>query len=78
MTGIALVLFFIVAVAAMVWMISRWKVHPFFAIMGVSLLIALVAGIPLAEIPKVTRKKDSDQRVLLTAIFIKKCKFYFI
>ena len=53
MTGIALVLFFIVAVAAMVWMISRWKVHPFFAIMGVSLLIALVAGIPLAEIPKV-------------------------
>ena len=51
MTGIALIFAFIVAVAAMIWMISRWKVHPFFAIMAVALLLAIAAGIPLTEIP---------------------------
>ena len=51
MTGIALIFAFIVAVAAMIWMISRWKVHPFFAIMAMALLLAIAAGIPLTEIP---------------------------
>ena len=51
MTGWGLILAFVVAVAAMIWMISRWKVHPFFAIILVALLLALVAGIPLPQIP---------------------------
>ena len=53
MTGIALIIAFVVAVALMLLMISRWKVHPFLAIMVTALLLALVAGIPLNEVPKV-------------------------
>ncbi len=37
----------------MILAISKWKVHPFLSIMGVSLLLALVAGIPLGEIANV-------------------------
>jgi GntP family gluconate:H+ symporter len=34
----------------MIVAISKWKVHPFLAIMGISLVLALVAGIPLVDI----------------------------
>ena len=47
MTGIPLILAFLVAVVLMIVAISKWKVHPFLSIMTVSLLLALVAGIPL-------------------------------
>ena len=53
MTGIPLIIAFIVAVVLMIIAISKWKVHPFLSIMGVSLLLALVAGIPLADVPGV-------------------------
>ena len=53
MTGIPLIIAFIVAVVLMILAISKWKVHPFLSIMGVSLLLALVAGIPLADVPGV-------------------------
>lgn len=53
MTGIALIIAFIVAVVLMVVAISKFKVHPFMAIMAISLLLALVAGIPLGEIADV-------------------------
>ena len=51
MTGIPLIIAFIVAIAAMILLISKLKVHPFLAIMGISLLLAIVAGIPLTDIP---------------------------
>ena len=52
MTGIALVLVFVVAVVVMILAISKFKVHPFLSIMGVSLILALVA------IPDVTTIAD--------------------
>lgn len=53
MTGLPLIIAFIVAVILMIVAISKFKVHPFLSIMGVSLLLALVAGIPLTSIPDV-------------------------
>ena len=53
MTGISLIIAFVVAIVIMILAISKWKVHPFLSIMGVSLLLALVAGIPLGEIANV-------------------------
>ena len=51
MTGLPLIIVFIVAIVLMILLISKLKVHPFLAIMGVSLLLALIAGIPLKDIP---------------------------
>lgn len=53
MTGIPLVIVFIVAIALMIYAISKLRIHPFLSIMGVSLLFAIVAGIPLTDIPNV-------------------------
>ena len=53
MTGLPLIIAFVVAIIAMILLISKLKVHPFLAIMGVSLLLAIVAGIPLTDIPGV-------------------------
>ncbi len=53
MTGIWLIIAFIVAIVAMILLISKLKVHPFFAIMLISLVLALLAGIPLTDIPGV-------------------------
>ena len=53
MTGIALIIAFVVAIVAMILLISKLKVHPFLAIMGISLLLAILAGIPLTQIPGV-------------------------
>ena len=43
MTGLPLIIAFVVAIAAMILLISKLKVHPFLAIMGISLLLAIVA-----------------------------------
>ena len=53
MTGIPLIIAFVIAVAVMIVAISKFKVHPFLSIMGVSLILALVAGIPLPKIADV-------------------------
>ena len=53
MTGIPLIIAFVVAIVAMILLISKLKVHPFLAIMGISLVLAIVAGIPLGDIPGV-------------------------
>ncbi|WP_369693301.1 GntP family permease [Acetobacterium wieringae] len=42
---------FSIAIGVMIIAISRWGVHPFLAIMGVSLILAVVVGLPLSEIP---------------------------
>ena len=49
MTGIPLIIAFVVAVVLMIIAISKWKVHPFLSIMAVSVLLAMVAGIPLVK-----------------------------
>ena len=53
MTGLPLIIAFIIAIVAMIVLISKLKVHPFLAIMGISLLLAILAGIPLTQIPGV-------------------------
>ena len=49
MTGFPLIIAFVLAVVIMIVAISKFKVHPFLAIMGVSLLLAVIAGIPLVD-----------------------------
>ena len=53
MTGIPLIIAFVIAIAVMILLISKLKVHPFLAIMGISLLLAVLAGIPLTQIPTI-------------------------
>ena len=53
MTGISLIIAFVVAIVAMILLISKCKVHPFLAIMAVALVLALLAGIPLRQVPGV-------------------------
>ena len=49
MTGLPLIFVFILAIILMIMAISKFKIHPFIAIMTISLLLGLVAGIPLAD-----------------------------
>lgn len=51
MTGITLIITFILAIALMIVSIAKWKIHPFISIIGVSLLLAIVVGLPLESIP---------------------------
>ena len=53
MSGLALIIVFLLAVVVMIVAISKYKVHPFLAIMGVSLILALLAGIPMTDIANV-------------------------
>ena len=50
LSGLALIIFFVIMVAVMIVAISKFKIHPFLSIMGVSLILALVA-LPLSDIP---------------------------
>ncbi|CAM3898667.1 SLC13 family permease [Micrococcus luteus] len=49
MTGIPSLLVFILAVALMIVMISRWKIHPFLSIMAVAFALGIIGGIPLVK-----------------------------
>ncbi|KEZ86953.1 GntP family permease [Lacrimispora celerecrescens] len=49
MTGLPLIFIFVLAIILMIISISKFKIHPFIAIMSISLLLGLVAGIPLVD-----------------------------
>lgn len=49
MQGPALIVVFVLAVILMILAISKWKVHPFLALMGISVLLAILSGIPLVD-----------------------------
>lgn len=49
MSGLPLIIVFILAIIVMIVAISKFKVHPFLAIMGVSLILAILAGIPFVD-----------------------------
>ena len=51
MSGIGLMISLLVAIAVIIISISKWKIHPFLALMGVSLVLAIIVGIPLTSIP---------------------------
>lgn len=49
MTGIPLIIVFILTIVLMIFMISRLNIHPFLSILSVSLVFGLIAGIPLVD-----------------------------
>ena len=49
MTGFGLVIVFVIAIVAMILMISKLKIHPFISIMLVALAFGLIGGIPLID-----------------------------
>ena len=49
MSGMPLIIAFVIAIVVMIVAISKFKVHPFLSIMAVSLILALLAGIPLTD-----------------------------
>lgn len=51
LTGVALLVVFVIAIIVMVLAISKWKVHPFLSIMTVSLILALLAIKDITTIP---------------------------
>ncbi len=53
MSGIPLLIAFVVMVAVMIVAISKFRLHPFLSLMGTSLILALLGGIPLTKIPSV-------------------------
>ena len=52
MSGFGLIIAFVVSIIVMIVAISKLKIHPFLSIMGVSLILGLVAGIPLVNVTK--------------------------
>lgn len=49
MQGFPLIIAFVIAIVIMIVAISKWKIHPFLSIMGISLILGLIAGIPLVN-----------------------------
>lgn len=49
MQGFALIITFVISIFVMILAISKYKIHPFLSIMGVSLILGLLAGIPLVN-----------------------------
>ncbi len=50
MTGIPLLIVFVIAVILMIVAIAKWKIHPFLSIMGVSLILAIAAGLDITKL----------------------------
>lgn len=70
MNGLFLAAVFISAMALMIVSISKWKVHPFLAIIGVALLMALAVGLPLDSIPATLGKGFSSIFVSIGLVII--------
>lgn len=49
MQGTGLAIIFVLSIIVMILAISKFKIHPFLAIMGISLVLGLLAGIPLVD-----------------------------
>lgn len=50
MSGISLIIAFVMSIILMILAISKLKIHPFLAIMGISLILGFVAGVPLLDV----------------------------
>lgn len=60
LTGTTLIIVFALAIVLLIVSISKWGVHPFLAIMGIALALALAIGIPLETIPTTIGKGFSS------------------
>ena len=69
MTGVALIIAFVLAIIVMIVAISKFKVHPFLAIMAVSLILAMLAGIPFVDTVKPDGTKVSGIPTVIGAGF---------
>ena len=69
MTGVALIIAFVLAIIVMIVAISKFKVHPFLAIMAVSLILAMMAGIPFVDTVKPDGPKVSGIPTVIGAGF---------
>ena len=49
MTGLPLIIAFVIAIIVMIIMISKFKIHPFVSIMLISLVLGILAGIPIVD-----------------------------
>lgn len=58
--GTTLIIVFALAIVLLIVSISKWGVHPFLAIMGIALALAIVIGIPLDTIPNTIGKGFSS------------------
>ncbi|GHV91750.1 hypothetical protein AGMMS50268_22530 [Spirochaetia bacterium] len=52
MTGVGLIIVFVIAIIVMILAISKFKIHPFLSIMAVSLIFGLIGGIPLVNVTR--------------------------
>ncbi len=53
MSGIPLLIAFVIMVIIMIIAISKFRLHPFLSLMGTSLVLAFLGGIPITKIPGV-------------------------
>ena len=60
LTGTTLIIVFTLAIVLLIVSISKWGVHPFLAIMGIALALAIAIGIPLDTIPTTIGKGFSS------------------
>lgn len=60
LTGTTLIIVFVLAIVLLIVSISKWGVHPFLAIMGIALILAVGIGIPLETIPNTIGKGFSS------------------
>lgn len=60
LTGTTLIIVFALAIVLLIVSISKWGVHPFLAIMGIALALAIGIGIPLDTIPNTIGKGFSS------------------
>ena len=59
-SGTALIIVFAAAIVLLIVSISKWGVHPFLAMMGIALALAIGIGIPLETIPATIGKGFSS------------------
>ncbi|MFU0799560.1 MAG: Gluconate transporter [Xylanivirga thermophila] len=69
MTGFSLIIVFVLAIIIMIVAISKFNIHPFLAIMAVSLILGLIAGIPLVDTVDADGKKISGITSVIGAGF---------
>lgn len=50
MTGIPFLIVFLVAIIVMILLISKFKLHPFLSIIGISMALGIIGGIPLVDL----------------------------
>ena len=60
MSGIWLLLLLAACIGLLITGISRWKIHPFLALMGTALLLALSAGVELTAVAEIIGRGFSD------------------